>query len=133
MFDELQARLRHVRVCCGDWSRVTGDSVTWRHGLTGVLLDPPYQDGNMEYVAGHGNVSQDVARWAIKNGDNPLLRIALCGYEGEHDMPPSWECVAWKANGGYGGQSKDHDNPNAKRERIWFSPHCLGATQRSLF
>lgn len=133
LFDELQARLRHVRVCCGDWSRVTGDSVTWRNGLTGMLLDPPYQDGNMEYVAGHGNVSQDVARWAIKNGDNPLLRIALCGYEGEHDMPPSWECVAWKANGGYGGQSKDHDNPNAKRERIWFSPHCLGATQRSLF
>lgn len=133
LFDELQARLRRVRVCCGDWSRVTGDSVTWRHGLTGVLLDPPYQDGNMEYVAGHGNVSQDVAKWAIENGDNPLLRIALCGYEGEHDMPSSWECVPWKAKGGYGGQSKEHDNPNAKRERIWFSPHCLGATQRSLF
>ena len=47
---ELTARLRRVRVCCGDWSRVTGDSVTWRNGLTGVLLDPPYQDGNMEYV-----------------------------------------------------------------------------------
>ena len=133
LFDELRARLRHVRVCCGDWSRVTGDSVTWRHGLTGVLLDPPYQDGNMEYVAGHGNVSQDVAKWAIENGDNPLMRIALCGYEGEHDMPSSWERVPWKAKGGYGGQSRDHDNPNAKRERIWFSPHCLGATQRSLF
>ncbi len=133
LFEELHARLRRVRVCCGDWSRVTGDSVTWRHGLTGVLLDPPYQDGNMEYVAGHGNVSQDVAKWAIENGNNPLMRIALCGYEGEHDMPSSWECVPWKAKGGYGGQSKDHDNPNAKRERIWFSPHCLGATQRSLF
>ena len=133
MFHELTTRMRHVRVCCGDWSRVTGDSVTWRNGLTGVLLDPPYQDGNMEYVAGHGNVSQDVAKWAIENGDNPLMRIALCGYEGEHDMPSSWECVPWKAAGGYGGQSKDHDNPNAKRERIWFSPHCLGATQRSLF
>ena len=133
MFNDLTARLRSVRVCCGDWSRVTGDSVTWRHGLTGVLLDPPYQDGNMEYVAGHGNVSQDVAKWAIENGDNPLMRIALCGYEGEHDMPSSWECVPWKAKGGYGGQSKDHDNPNAKRERIWFSPHCLGSTQRSLF
>jgi len=129
----LQVRMRHVRVCCGDWSRVTGDSVTWRHGLTGVLLDPPYQDGNMEYVAGHGNVSQDVAKWAIANGDNPLMRIALCGYEGEHVMPASWECVPWKAKGGYGGQSKDHDNPNAKRERIWFSPHCLGGKQRSLF
>ena len=133
LFEELTARLRRVRVCCGDWSRVTGDSVTWRNGLTGVLLDPPYQDGDMEYVAGHGNVSQDVAKWAIENGDNPLMRIALCGYEGEHVMPASWECVPWKAKGGYGGQSRDHDNPNAKRERIWFSPHCLGAKQRSLF
>ena len=78
-------------------------------------------------------MAHDVRRWAIANGDNPLLRIALCGYEGEHDMPSSWECVPWKANGGYGGQSKDHDNPNAKRERIWFSPHCLGGKQRSLF
>ena len=133
LFEELTDRLRRVRVCCGDWSRVTGDSVTWRNGLTGVLLDPPYQDGDMEYVAGHGNVSQEAARWAVENGDNPLLRVALCGYEGEHDMPASWECVAWKAKGGYGGQSKQHDNPNAKRERIWFSPHCIGATQRSLF
>ena len=67
------------------------------------------------------------------DADSPLLRIALCGYEGEHDMPASWECVAWKAAGGYGGQSQDHDNPNAKRERIWFSPHCLGGKQGSLF
>ena len=137
LFDELQARLRNVRVCCGDWSRVTGDSVTWRHGLTGVLLDPPYADTADRdaslYREDSLSVAHDVRRWAIANGDNPLLRIALCGYEGEHDMPSSWECVPWKANGGYGGQSKDHDNPNAKRERIWFSPHCLGATQRSLF
>ena len=87
----------------------------------------------MEDVAGHGAVSKDVAAWAIANGDNPLMRIALCGYEGEHVMPSSWECVPWKATGGYGGQSKDHDNPNAKRERIWFSPHCLGGKQGSLF
>ena len=112
---------------------MTGDSVTWRHGVTGVLLDPPYQDGDMEYVAGHGNVSQDVARWTIENGDNPLMRIALCGYEDEHVMPASRECVEWKAQGGDGGQSKDHANPNAKRERIWFSLHCIGAKQRSLF
>ena len=136
----LSDRLRRVRVCCGDWSRVLGPGATTSvlrslpNGSTcGVLLDPPYQDGNMEYVAEHGSVSQDVAKWAIENGDNPLMRIALCGYEGEHVMPPDWECVPWKAKGGYGGQSQEHDNPNAKRERIWFSPHCLGGKQRSLF
>jgi hypothetical protein len=40
-------------------------------------------------------------------------------------MPDGWECVAWKAAGGYKGQAKDGDNANAKRERLWFSPHCL--------
>ena len=132
MFDDLATRLRRVRVCCGNWSRVLGDSVTWRHGTTGVLLDPPYDDGAEVYSEG-ARISSDVRAWAIANGDNPLLRIALCGYEGEHVMPPDWECVPWKAKGGYGGQSKEHDNPNAKRERIWFSPHCIGAKQRSLF
>jgi site-specific DNA-adenine methylase len=40
----LSTRLRRVRMACGDWSRVTGPSVTFRHGLTGVFLDPPYSD-----------------------------------------------------------------------------------------
>ena len=137
MFTEITERMRRVRVCCGDWSRVTGDTVTWRNGLTGVLLDPPYADTAQRSKDLYTNDSLDVAHavreYAIENGDNPLMRIALCGYEGEHVMPSSWECVPWKAKGGYGGQSKDHDNPNAKRERIWFSPHCLGGKQRSLF
>jgi hypothetical protein len=59
------------------------------------------------------------------DGNNPLLRIALCGYEGEHDMPKEWDCVAWKAVGGYGNQSEN--NENARRERIWFSPHCISS------
>jgi len=137
MFDELRARLRHVRVCCGDWSRVCGPTPTFHNGLTGVLLDPPYADTAQRSKDLYANDSLDVAHavreYAIANGDNPLMRIALCGYEGEHDMPSSWERVPWKAKGGYGGQSRDHDNPNAKRERIWFSPHCLGGKQRSLF
>ena len=137
MFEGLANRLRRVRVCCGDWSRVTGDSVTWRNGVTGVLLDPPYADtaerNSDLYREDSLSVAHDVREWAIANGDNPMLRIALCGYEGEHVMPAEWECVAWKAKGGYGGQSKEHDNPNAKRERIWFSPHCLGGKQPSLF
>src|SRR5579863_1799160 len=43
-FNELAGRLRNVRVCCGDWSRVVTPSVTWNIGggmLTGVFLDPP--------------------------------------------------------------------------------------------
>jgi site-specific DNA-adenine methylase len=36
------ARLRRVRVCCGDWTRVLGRSATECIGVTGVFLDPPY-------------------------------------------------------------------------------------------
>jgi len=125
---QLATRLRRVRVCCGDWSRVLGPSVTFKHGITGVFLDPPYADtaerSDNLYAADSLSVAHDVRKWAIENGSNTLMRIALCGYEGEHSMPPSWECVAWKAKGGYSSQnSEGNDNPH--KERIWFSPGCI--------
>lgn len=138
IYDWMQAlaeRLRRVRVCCGDWRRVLGPAVTTCIGVTGVFLDPPYGDTADRdpsiYACDDLEVAHQVREWAIENGSNPRLRIALCGYEGEHRMPADWTCVAWKANGGYG--SRNPDNDNAKRERIWFSPHCLGARQRDLF
>ena len=127
-FRELSERLRDVRICCGDWQRVLGDSVTEKHGLTGVFLDPPYADAehSVQYSA-HSDVSREVREWALANSANPLLRIALCGYDVEHAMPESWECVAWKARGGYGSQGDGRGRDNATRERVWFSPHCLRA------
>ena len=129
---QLAERLHGVRVACGDWTRVLGDSVTHKHGVTAVLLDPPYDDGEMEYSAGGAGIASAVRDWALANGGNRKLRIALCGYEGDHPMPDSWECVAWKARGGYGSQGAGAGRDNAKRERIWFSPACL-RPQRSLF
>jgi hypothetical protein len=127
-FGRLCERLRRVRVCCGDWSRVCGPTVTVKQGLTAVFLDPPYADTAERtedlYSKDSARVAHDVREWAVANGDDPRLRIALCGYAGEHAMPESWTEWAWKAKGGYGSQSKAHDNPNARRERIWFSPHC---------
>jgi DNA adenine methylase len=126
---QLAERLRSVRVCCGDWERICGPSVTFKHGITGVFLDPPYADSadrdETLYAEDSLTVAHDVRRWAIENGGNPLLRIALCGYEGEHEMPDAWECVAWKARGGYGSQGNGRGRDNANRERIWFSPGCL--------
>lgn len=44
----LADRLRRVRVCCGDWSRVCGRSVTWDNASPcAVFLDPPYGLGFM--------------------------------------------------------------------------------------
>lgn len=134
----LQARLRRVRVCCGNWDRILGPSATEKIGVTGVFLDPPYsaeagRDPSL-YAAEDLGVAHDARRWALEHGDNPKLRIALCGYEGEHQMPSSWRCVPWKASGGYAASAGNTEN--AHRERIWFSPHCLpleGEAQRSLF
>ena len=71
--------------------------------------------------------------WRAERGSAVHLRIALCGYEGQHEPIPGWECVEWKAHGGYGaGRGTDADK-NSYRERIWFSPHCLGARQLDMF
>jgi len=46
-----------------------------------------------------------------------------------------WTVEAWKASGGYGrihvdgGKSKSLENRH--KERIWFSPHCLGGMEDS--
>ena len=131
----LADRLRRVRVCSGDWSRVCGPTPTIHNGLTGVFLDPPYAVGDRETVYNHDSrtVAHDVRQWAIANGDNPLLRIVLCGYQGEHQMPDGWTTVSWRANGGYSNQARGGRSENYQRECLWCSPHCLRPTQPSLF
>jgi len=134
-FRQLSERLRRVRVCCGDWSRVCGPSVTFKHGTTAVFLDPPYADTANRakdlYRKDCDQVAHAVREWAIEQGKNPLLRIALCGYASEHVMPEAWECYAWNAGEGYGGQAVERSG-NGKQERIWFSPHCEKDIQRQL-
>jgi hypothetical protein len=90
-FDELATRMRRVRVVCGDWKRVCTPAVTVGIGTTAVFLDPPYADtanrtANI-YSEDDNQVAHRVREWAIENGTNPAFRIALCGYEGEHEMP----------------------------------------------
>lgn len=126
---QLRDRLRRVRICCGDWTRVMGESVTIKHGLTGVFLDPPYahNERDKQLYSYDEDVAAAVRRWAIANGDNPLYRIALCGFDTEHEMPDNWTAYRWRTNGGYGNQGQGRGRNNAKREVIWFSPHCLGS------
>lgn len=129
-FRRIATRLRRVRVACGDWQRVLGPSVLGKGKNVGgrrpcaVLLDPPYShEFRSPYLYGEEDpaISILVRNWALEHGDDPDLRIALCGYEGEHEMPPTWQVFAWKAARGYASE----DNENRTKERIWFSPHCL--------
>lgn len=138
-FLALQQRLRRVRVACGDWKRVLSNSVLGKGKNVGgrrpcaVFLDPPYSHEFRDpylYSEDDASVSAQVREWALDHGDDPKLRIALCGYAGEHEMPSGWTEHAWKAGRGYAGE----DNDNREKERIWFSPHCLPVEQqRSLF
>ena len=66
-----------------------------------------------------------VRDWAVEAGREPLMRVALCGYDGEHAMPADWECFEWKTSGGYAKLGAGRGRDNAARERVWFSPHCL--------
>lgn len=128
--DALAARLRRVRVCCGDWSRVVTNGALSYGASVGVFLDPPYSlaagrsDGL--YAVDDLSVAVDVCAWCIANGDNPRLRIVLAGYEQEHAMPATWRMVAYSANKSYGGARLDNPNSvNRHLERLWFSPACL--------
>lgn len=129
-FVRLANRLRRVRVACGDWKRVLGTSVLGKGKNVGgrrpcaVFLDPPYSHEFRDpylYSEDDPSISAQVREWALEHGDDPDLRIALCGYEGEHEMPQAWQVHVWKGARGYAGA----DNENRSRERIWFSPHCL--------
>lgn len=131
-FARLSDRLRRVRFLCGDWTRACKDSVTVNHGTTGVFLDPPYPQAehDMAYHSEQaGDVWHDAARWAVAHGDDPRLRICIAGYTSDATdalFPATWERVRWEARGGYANQKADgRGRANAKRECLWFSPHCL--------
>lgn len=123
----LADRLRRVRVACGDWSRVVGDSPTTKLGLTAVFLDPPYgaTERATTYTHDSRTVGSDVWAWAVAHGGNPKLRIAVCAYDDGRALPDGWTRHAWRATGGYGSQGNGQGRTNASREVIYFSPHCL--------
>lgn len=127
--DAIATRMREVRVTCGDWSRVVKESVTTRHGLTGLFLDPPYTKGAMDYAAGGvgTELPMEVEAWCAANGANPLLRIALCGHAGEHDalVAAGWFTGKWRARKGYA--QTEEARQNSADETVWFSPHCIRA------
>ena len=144
----LAARLRHVRVCCGDWRRVTGHSVTDGHkecGMDpahpcGVFLVPPYSRNVRApkiYSVGDDcfrDLAAECCEWALEAGRRPTMRVVLAGFEGEgHEQLKSagWRCVEWWtpgfSSGGYAMQGEDGTQQH--RERLWCSPACLVARE----
>ena len=132
-FAALSARLRRVRIACGDWSRVVTPSVCERHGLTGVLLDPPYPEGwdaDGAY-AGQSQAAADICRdvfAAAIDLDARGCRVVVCGYSGTWEPPAGWTSRRWVARKGYASS-----NAGTRRETLWCSPSCLPEEQPSLF
>jgi hypothetical protein len=119
-FTDLSALLESARVACGSWERILTPNVMTLNGIAGILLDPPYSLTGAVYANDSSTISGDVRQWCIENGDNPELRIALCGHAGEgheHLESIGWWCESWEKGGNRMGKDD--------RERIWFSPHCI--------
>ena len=141
-FHQLADRLRKVRVCCGDWSRVVTNGAMSYGGTVGVFLDPPYL-GDVRckdlYRVDNHDIAHSVREWAIANGDDPRMRIVLAGYHAEHadKMPASWRMHSYSASKAYGTTravgEKEGNDANRHNERLWFSPNCLDSNESSLF
>ena len=126
-FAKLSDLLHDSRTCCGSWERVLSVGTITRNGIAGVLLDPPYSLTDAVYAHDSKSISGEVREWALENGNNPLLRIALCGHNAEgHELLESqgWQVAKWNSSGYQGGDD---------RERIWFSPHCISPEMGGLF
>jgi len=130
-FRQIADRLRNVRICCGDWSRVMGPAVLDAALPVGIFLDPPYADAGRDAVYGEEEsyaVAHDVRAWCLANGGTPAWRIALCGYDEHGELAAhGWTSYRWRTRGGYGNNRKagGDRNPNRDREIIWFSRGCL--------
>ena len=136
----LSARLRHVRILNGAWERACTSGALQslqvrKGGHCGVFLDPPYdnavRDSNI-YAEDGGTPAADARAWCLANGNNSRYRIVLAGFDAEHGelARAGWREVEWFRKGflkGGMGQQGDAGHQQG-RERLWLSPHCLGAT-----
>jgi DNA adenine methylase len=57
-------------------------------------------------------IATKVREWALEHGGDRRLRIALCGYEGEHEMP-GLAVRGVEGRGGYAASAGNHENARA--------------------
>jgi DNA adenine methylase len=133
---DLQVRLQDVRLLCHDWQEcLTTPRLFGVGGTVGILLDPPYTQARREQqlYAVPDTPASAVRDWAIAHGDDPRLRLALCGLDGEHQMPDTWQGYHWQARGGWANTAAHgRGSGTTRQEVVWFSPHCLRPTEPAL-
>jgi len=137
-FLALQTRLLPVRIACGDWTRVVTPACTTGLGVTGIFFDPPYsadEDRDMGlYPHEDGAVAHEVRQWCLTHGDDPKLRLLMCGYGDVHDalLQHGWSKYHWTGHPGMGNTGDGRGERNRHREAVYASPHCIPRAQLSL-
>ncbi len=125
-------RLRHVRICCGDFERVLGRWITAQWPTVGIFLDPPYdprmRDARL-YASDHdaqdASIATRMVTWAREHAHCPGYRIVACGLPGEHgEWPDGWREIQWVRGGGYSNQGEEAATSAERTECLWLSPQC---------
>lgn len=114
----LAAKLARTTMIHGDWNRCLNTQYgTLGKHVAAVFLDPPYIGFEGLY---HDKtpVAKQCEVWC-KEQTKPNLRIALCGYVGDYDLP-GWDVFEWSRARSTYGSTKTKD-----KEAIWFSPSCM--------
>jgi len=119
-------RIHNVKFLCGDFGRVlTSSYLDLSSGLTGVYLDPPYDQGDQAVYGKCDPVGTWVrtVQWCVDNVRTENLRIVLSGYSGCRGQA-DLESAGFRRFDlvGPGGFAK---NGNRFREACWVSPGCL--------
>jgi site-specific DNA-adenine methylase len=113
-FAALKERLANVRICCGDYMGILTDAEVRVSGRQSVcaLIDPPYRKNAKMYADGADAFDYDaLIKRCNELGEMENVRVALCGYSDDYDMPDDWRIEEWaETQGGV--------------ETIWFSPGC---------
>lgn len=119
----LSNKMARIKILCGNWDRaLKGIAFTTN---TAIFIDPPYsirsEGGHRMYTKDNVNLKDEIEDFCRVH--EKVLRIALCGYIGEYDLP-LWDQYKWVNVGGYSNQNKTKITTKREEEVIWFSPLC---------
>lgn len=103
-------KLRDCRILYGDFERVLTKSYL-DSPLTGIFLDPPYLNGDINYGT-KSNVFSRSLKWTLDNYTNKKLRIIFCCQEKDLegiDLPTDLKKEFWTRSVGYASGSGTRD------------------------
>lgn len=102
-------------------------TVTVRHKVVYVPLDDIVGADRNPKRHALDELGRSIDRFdCVEHGGRAGWRIAVSGYDDDFVLP-GWRCVRWMARRSMGRASgATRNTANRQRERVWFSPGCVG-------